>query len=39
MVIIGIDPGVTGAIAFTNNPQGYYVEDMPTMTADDGRRA
>ena len=34
MVIIGIDPGVTGAIAFINDPGASLVQDMPIMAAD-----
>jgi len=30
-MIIGIDPGVTGAIAFIREDGGYHVEDMPVM--------
>ena len=34
MAIIGIDPGVTGAIAFIHDNGEIEVEDMPVMTAD-----
>ena len=36
MFVIGIDPGITGAICFLNNGQVIDVIDMPNMT--DGKK-
>jgi crossover junction endodeoxyribonuclease RuvC len=31
MVVVGIDPGLTGALAFIGGPSGVVIEDIPTL--------
>lgn len=38
-LIIGIDPGVSGAVALWDAPSGPYVFDMPTLAAKRGKTA
>ncbi len=36
MIIVGIDPGITGAIAFVDHHRNYNVEDIPVMAKGKG---